>query len=520
MSATESNRKWTSIVSLAALGTSRAAQPVDTLWPDASLSMPGSTPEATLLRLAAASYLWQLSGSRAAASALVPGESAPSVEEKLVGESALWRMARMLNGDYRELLIEWFARVAHAGRVLPPQWVPVVLENLNPSELQAAAPVLGRRAIWLSARNPAWQVRDASAVPSEERWMNGSLSERVAELTALRGVDPAGARGWVEKTWEVDPPEAREAFVRALLGGVSAADEAFLETALRDKRKAVRSAAVEGLARLPASAHAKRNLERVEPLLTFDPPPTGLLGKLKKRRLHVELPAALDKAAVRDGIDESPPASRKIGERAWWLVQMVSLVPPSHWTTRFDCDARTLIAAVDETEHANELLSALRHAATRHADETWLAALLQHLIAQRPAGDSAGATDQALLELINAVPLANRERLLAQALASTGDSSFSLALTLLNGSGVDWSAETTRRAFELLGGRVRAESQQYSFARNTLAAFGRHAHVETAAAEIARVEARCPDPSPWRNAVEALKEIIEFRAAMRQELLT
>jgi hypothetical protein len=199
---------------------------------------------------------------------------------------------------------------------------------------------------------------------------------------------------------------------------------------------------------------------------------------------------------------------------------MVSLVPPSHWTTRFDCDVRTLIAAVDETEYANELLSALRHAATRHADETWLAALLQHLITQRPAGDSAGATDQALLELINAAPLANRERLLTQALVSISDSGFSLALTVLTGSGVDWSAETTRRAFELLAGRVRAESQQWSFARNTLAAWGRHAHVETAVPEIARVEARCPDPSPWRNAVEALKEIIEFRAAMRQELLT
>jgi hypothetical protein len=91
---------------------------------------------------------------------------------------------------------------------------------------------------------------------------------------------------------------------------------------------------------------------------------------------------------------------------------------------------------------------------------------------------------------------------------------------MLNVSGVDWSPDTTRHAFELLGRRVRAESQQWSFPRNALAEWGRHAHVETAIAEIERVEARCPDPSPWRNAVEALKDIIEFRAAMRQELLT
>jgi hypothetical protein len=241
---------------------------------------------------------------------------------------------------------------------------------------------------------------------------------------------------------------------------------------------------------------------------------------LKKRRLRVELPAALDKAAIRDGIDESPPASRKIGERAWWLVQMVSLVPPAHWTTRFECDAGTFIDAVADTEHAAELLSALRHAASRHGDDTWLAVLLQHLLAQRRAAEAAGATDEAILQLMNATSSASRERLLAQALASIESSRFSLALELLNAGGIDWSVETTRRAFELLGARVRNETQQGSFARNLFAAWGRHAHVETAIAEIERVDARCPDPSPWRNAVEALKEIIEFRAAMRQELST
>jgi hypothetical protein len=520
MSAADSNTAWSSIASLAALGTSRASQPVDALWPDASFAMPGDTPESTLLRVAAAHYLWHLSGSRVAISEVDPVENAPPVEEKIVSEAAAWRMGRMLNGEHRDLLPEWFARVARAGRVLPPHWVPVALDALKPSELDAAAPALGRRAIWLAARNPSWQLRDTRAAPSEERWSNGTLGERVAELAALRAIDPAAARGWIEKTWEVDPPEAREAFVRVLLKGVSAADEPFLETALRDKRKAVRTGAVECLARLPASAHALRNLERVDPLLRFDPPTTGLLGKLKKRRLHVELPAVLDKAAARDGIEASPPASRKIGERAWWLVQMIGLVPPSHWTTRFGCDPNTLIDAVADTEYSGELLSALTEAAIRHADDAWLAALLQHFLNQRPAADSGDATDATILQLISAAPIASRERLVAQVLTSIGDGRFPLVLSVLNVSGADWSPDTTRRAFELLAQRVRTESQQWSFPRNVLSEWGRHAHVETAIAEVERVDARCPDPSSWRNAVEALKEIIEFRAAMRQELLT
>ena len=356
MSGDESHEAWTSIASLATLGTARAAQSFESLWPDASLAIPGETSESTLLRVAAANYLWTLAGSRAVISAPAAMENAPPVEERLISEVAAWRMGRMLNGEHRDLLPEWFALAARAGLVLPPQWLPVVLDTLKSAEeLETIAPVLGRRAVWLAARNPAWRLRDVTATPSAERWTNGTLAERIAELTALRAIDAPAAREWVEKTWEVESPEAREAFVRALLNGVSMADEAFLEVALRDKRKAVRTATVECLARLPTSAHARRNLERLGPLLRFDPPGTGLLSKLKKRRLHVELPATLDKETVRDGIDPSPPASRKIGERTWWLVQMLSLVPPSHWTSRFGCDTRTLLEAVTENEYGAEL---------------------------------------------------------------------------------------------------------------------------------------------------------------------
>lgn len=519
MSTDRSHEAWTSIASLATLGTARGAQSVDSLWPDASLAMPGETPESTLLRVAAATWLWQLSGSRAMAlPARAAVESAPPVEDPLISEVAAWRMGRMLNGDHRDLLLEWFALAARRGLVLPPHWLPVVLEKLQPAELESIAAVLGKRAVWLATRNPAWRLRDVAAPPSEERWANGTLAERVAELTTFRAIDTNAARGWVEKTWEVEPPEAREALMRVLVNGVSMADEAFLENALRDKRKAVRAAAVECLARLPDSAHARRNLERLEPLLKLDPPGSGLLGKLTRRRLHVELPAALDRQAVRDGIDPSPPASRKIGERSWWLVQMVSIVPPSHWTSRFECDARTLLGAVVETEYSTELIAAFTQAAGRHADETWLAELLrQTLASDQPAESNA---DDSIVELVSAAPVTVRERLLLQVLESIGVASISLALTLLSRcGGLGWSPETTRRAFELLGQCLRGASHQYALPRNTLTEWGRYAHLETAVTAIERLEASCPDPSPWRHALESLQEIIGFRAAMIQELL-
>ncbi len=95
---------------------------------------------------------------------------------------------------------------------------------------------------------------------------------------------------------------------------------------------------------------------------------SGFLGKFTKRNLIIDLPTAPDKAAQRDGIDVKVPAHRKLGERTFWLVQMVELSQPIDWTTRFQCDAATLIEAAMATEYANELLDAFGESAKRQGD--------------------------------------------------------------------------------------------------------------------------------------------------------
>jgi hypothetical protein len=453
MSAADAADRWSSIISLATLGTNRARTSPDKVWPSEGLPLPAGTTERTLLRAAAVSYLSQISGTRIASVATAAEEPAPTLEDKVVNENAAWRLARMLNGEHRNLVPEWFALAARGRWVLPPHWLPAVLDRLQVHERASASPVLGRRALWLARRNPEWKVSGVAHEPSEERWVNGTLAERRLELAGMRAIDPAKARTWLEGTWQTDPPDARAAFLETILHapGLSASDEPFLESALDDKRKDVRAAAVECLCRLPGSAHARRNLERLYSLVTLEARGGGLLGKLKRRRLTIQLPDALDKESVRDGVSAKPPAQQKIGERAYWLMQRVSMAPPAHWCERFDCDIQTFLDAAAATDdYPTDLFLALCEAARRHQDAPWIAALCNRTLSWPDDIESQDIARRVLTNTIAGAPSASRDAILGQLLGAAQSYQLDLVQPALLADEAGWSADTTQRAFKLL----------------------------------------------------------------------
>jgi hypothetical protein len=543
MSAADIARKWNTITSIATLGTNRGAPSLQEFWPamDVAASSESSgasssateraslsatalagPPERSLLRVAAVNYLCQLSGTRVAAADLPAPDLAPALQGRLVSENAAWRLARMLAGDHRDLVPEWFSIAAHVGAVLPPHWLPVVLNELQPNERAGASAVLGARADWLAKRNPEWsELATASGLPID-RWNNGTLFERRAALIAIRAGDPVGGRVLLERSWETEPPEARVAFLETLLNapGLSEADEPFLESALDDKRKDVRMAAVECLCRLPNSAHARRNIERLQPLVTLTEQGSGLLSKLRKRRLEITLPESLDKAALRDGINSKPPAQQKIGERAYWLMQMIALAPPAHWCERFRCDIETFIAAALSTDYAVDLVLALSHASIRHRDRAWIAALSTQWLTWFDHAELQGVAAQTTATLVAAAPSNERDAILRQLLAASKPPQLDFLQGTLAAADLEWSAETTRLAFERLDQRTQIGESDYTRPRNTLAHWGTRAEAATASRALTRMLERTPDKSAWRNALEALHDIIEFRLAMRQELTT
>jgi hypothetical protein len=224
-----------------------------------------------------------------------------------------------------ELLVEWLAAAAAAGRRLPPELVPALLEagrrhrQLRP----LIAPVAGPLAAWLAAQHPEWTYASTvpqveSAVDDQDTWELGSIVDRVGYLRRMRREDPARARELLETAWEAEPPEGRAALLPALSTGLTTADEPLLERALDDGRRQVRDAALALLARLPESGYARRMAARAAECV-----------RLRPDRVEIRPPAACDRSMRRDGIASRPPAGT--GERAWWLEEILARTPLPFW---------------------------------------------------------------------------------------------------------------------------------------------------------------------------------------------
>ena len=435
----------------------------------------------------------------------------------LIPEAAAWRLARIVGGEYPRLLAEWLELASASGRVLPPHWLPLVLEHVPPASRHGAGAVLGPAASWLAARHPTWLVAAPVAEASDLRWQEGSTSERVAQLEAVRRISTVRARAWLRTTWDTDPPEAREAFLNALLPTLEPQDEEILEMALDDKRKAVRQAAAEALSRLPASAHAQRNLARLGTLIELSAPKGGLLGLGRSRKLVIELPTAPDKAAVRDGIEPKVPAGHKIGERAFWLMQMVTRVPPRYWCERFSCDASTFLAAALASDFKNELLEALTGAATRHPDGEWAGALADAWLEADRGFEFSVSSFRGLLA---AQPSAVRRELIARLLRGLGGREFAFTAQLLNQLDSAWDSTVTELAFERLADVAISDRNTWSQPRNSLDDWARNCDIATGARRAALLLDKCGDGHTWRNALEQFNDIVAFRAAMHEELKT
>ncbi|MFF8655224.1 DUF5691 domain-containing protein [Streptomyces huasconensis] len=524
---------WEELVTAALLGTDRRALP-------APLHTPGKEPPLVLLDEAAVQTVRRRAGLRPAPAAAPPEPAARDPRPPLP-PAARRRLATLLTDqpglgsggrrgatpDLMELLPQWLALANARGYGAPPELLPALLNaargrtDLRPQALTFAGP----RALWLARLNPDWKFAlratpgGGVALPAaddapkvQQLWEEGLFAERVALLTTLRAHDAHAARELLATTWPTERAEDRLMFLDSLRTCLSGADEPFLEQALTDRSRNVRSTAAELLSALPDSALAGRMAARAASCVAVD-------HVSSTPTLTVEAPHECDAGMERDGVVAKPPAGR--GERSWWLGQLVEAAPLTTWRTRLGNRTPAEIVALPVADDwRGELHAAWCRAAVRQQDATWSRALLG-----TPASpDAAGPGAVSLAErakLLAALPAADRAEWVAGFIAAHG---LSEAFQLLGVCAVPWAGPLGRAVVDALNIARDAGSYPWSFS-------GVMGLAERCLdpAEAVRLEALTAipdepeDASPgagsyWSEAFQRLVTTLRLRAAIRDEL--
>jgi hypothetical protein len=210
-------------------------------------------------------------------------------------------------------------------------------------------------------------------------------------LRQWRATEPATGRERLHQTWETEAPEFRLQALESFAIGLSLKDEEFLTSLLSDRRKDIRQQAQVLLATLPDSALANRFRNRANAWLTIK---RSFLSK----RLEFELPSAFDSAWKADAVEAKPPAG--IGEKAFWVQQVLACVPVRHWTQNFEITAEALLKLAVDSEWGALLLGSWFRSTLLHRDMQAAAALFP-IVASNPKCLPAGTSlPQALATLL------------------------------------------------------------------------------------------------------------------------
>lgn len=285
------------------------------------------------------------------------------------------------------------------GWTLPHALLPRALAagQRNVALREAVLPVLGNRGRWLAEQNPDWKYAAVgSGEPdraSSATWLEGQHHQRLAYFRQLRATDAVQGRNLLQGSLGEFPAKERLDFVNALDVGLHADDETVLEPILKDRSRDVRFAAASLLARLPESRHAGLLVEWIAPLVVQK---RGLLTKI----WQVEPPVSADPAWAGAAIETTRPQHETLGDRAWWLYQLVRQLPLDWWVRHTGMVPGELIAWAGKTDWKAALWRGWRER-VGPGEPHWIEAMLK-------LRDREFRVDSA--QLLAMLPVAQRER--------------------------------------------------------------------------------------------------------------
>lgn len=314
----------------------------------------------------------------------------------------------ILRDIHAELLTQWLQHARARNATLPARFLVAMLNKADKdlSLQKLLKPLLGARGQWLVQQHPEWRKQYSLTADEQEsdealteQWHLASTQQREEILRILRVRNSQFARELLQQDWANESPENRAALLACLDIALSIADEDFLERALDDNRKEVRSVAQALLRRLPDSQLVQRCQDRLGHIFSLEKS-TGInaalgsfLAKLgannAQATLQIKLPESVDKSMKRDGIGiQSYPG---LGEKASWLRDLMQSVPAQHWVATWQLTPTQILQLLSQHEFKDALLQGLLSSITEqatnatadptHADcyADWIAILIEHI---------------------------------------------------------------------------------------------------------------------------------------------
>lgn len=401
-------------------------------------------------------------------------------------------LGRLLTDGDPILIEEWLTLAQSRQRRIDHALLPALLDwgAGKSSRSKQVIPVAGTRGVWLASLNPAWaSLRGLTSLPSDpaSAWNTGSASDRLNLLAAARSEQPALARELIKATAKEDSADERRRFLSQLSVNLSPDDEPFLEVALNDRSKLVREAAADLLLQLPSSAYVARMTARAREAIQFHESKKGLLRK-KATALAVALPKEWDASFDRDALEQKPPSG--IGEKAWWLQQIVARTRPLALFGTGTPEA--VLEAIADSDFSDTLPAAIREAAARFGAIEWSIAVARHeLDAPRkgkadnmptvPAGLSTQHAAAVILELI-------------------ADKRFNLQLSWAYAAGIPrpWPESISQKVVQLLAAKKPTGAPQWYEVGTAAEDISRSIHPAAAASlETLLRSLFKDDPPPW-----------------------
>lgn len=526
---------WTPLLPIAMVGTDRQPGPLPE-WPGdigALVALAAQTPDATghpsgqVLRTMAVIAPCEAAGTQDRAwTAPLPEAAADdrlvAVPERIDGVDGGDGVAGSLR-----LLLRWalteapgrlqqqvFTDLAAAGLRLPETLLPLALDVGRRSVALRAPllPVLGERGLWLARQREDWQYAAGAAgdAPGETHWTEGTLEQRRAFLARERAVDAAAGRNRLEAALTELSAKERADLAAQLAVGLDMADEALLERLRADRSREVRDVALDLLLRLPDAAHPRRAIARLSPFLRRE-------RALLRQHWVIVAPEAAAPDWASDQIVAARPSAEKLGERAWWLYQLVRQVPLDWWTATTSMTPAELIAWAGKTDWAEALMRGWFDvlAATREVE--WCEAFLDALQASaaNPAQLNVPLQMHQTAQALSWLPQARRERHWLRHLKQ-GSLPLSALIAAASG-GETLGAELSQALTAQLLTRARAGTLKDDYAvRAMLADFGAAVHADSLPAYASLADVRAADETAAH--AEQLQAVAQT-AALRRVLL-